>query len=101
MIEVAGESEKPYASSFDVDKFKAVKRVHVTTVSPLLKTQAGRTDVYDKTKDIPNAWSNPQQVVQFLSTGQWKPTHASTIPKTDELLGISTNGCVSHCHASP
>lgn len=77
VIEVAGESEKPYASSFDVDKFKAVKRVHVTTISPMLKTQAGRTDVYDKTKDIPNAWSNPQQVVQFLSTGQWKPTHAS------------------------
>lgn len=75
LIEVGGQSEMVYAQVFEVDRFKSVKRVQVTTANPLQRTTAGRLELFNATKDIPGAYSDVGQVIEMLVSGQHKPTY--------------------------
>jgi hypothetical protein len=75
LIEVGGESEMPYAELFELDRFRSVKRVQVTTANPLQRTTAGRLELFNATKDIEGAYSDPSQVIEMLVSGQYKPTY--------------------------
>jgi len=75
VVEISGESEAPYATTFDSDRFRAVKRVQVVTANPMQRTQAGRLEMLDKVMQVPGAITDPSQIVELLVSGQWKPMY--------------------------
>ena len=75
LVEVGGESEAPYAQTFEGDRFRAVKRVQVVTANPMQRTTAGKLELFNATKDIPGAYSDVSQVFEMLRSGQYKPLY--------------------------
>lgn len=52
-IEIAGEDERPYMKEFTAQSVSGVKRVIMQTANPMLRTQAGRLEVFNAIKDYP------------------------------------------------
>jgi hypothetical protein len=77
VVEVSGESEAPYADSFNSDRFRAVKRAQVVTANPMQRTQAGRLELLMQLMQIPGAISDASQAIEIAVSGQYKPAYRS------------------------
>jgi hypothetical protein len=75
VVEVSGESEMPYADTFDSDRFRAVKRVQVVTANPMQRTVAGRMELLNTMMKVPGAISDPSQITELIVSGQYKPMY--------------------------
>lgn len=75
VVEVSGESEAPYADTFDSDRFRAVKRVQVVTSNPMQRTQAGRMELFEMLNKVPGAITDASQVIEIAVSGQIKPMY--------------------------
>lgn len=53
LIEVAGEDERPYLKAFASQSISGVRRVRMVTANPMLRSQAGRLEVFNAIKDYP------------------------------------------------
>lgn len=53
LIEVAGEDERPYLKEFTAQSVAGVRKVSMVTANPMLRTQAGRLEVFNAIKDYP------------------------------------------------
>lgn len=71
LIEVAGESERPYATQFSKQDASGIHRVYVETANPMLRSAAGRLELWNAVKDQP-----PDQraaSIEMITTGQSRP----------------------------
>lgn len=74
LVAVAGIDERPYMQYFEQRDWEGIKRVKIKTSNPMMKTQAGRMQLIDMLKDFPGLpFKDPQQIVEFITSGQWKP----------------------------
>lgn len=53
LIEVAGEDERPYLKEFTAQSVSGVQRVRMVTANPMLRSQAGRLEIFNAIKDYP------------------------------------------------
>jgi hypothetical protein len=69
LIEVAGKSEQPYLMEFRKESLKGVARVQVETASPMMRSQAGRFELWEAIKEQP-----PERIdatIRGINTGDW------------------------------
>lgn len=71
LIEVAGIEERPYLQSFTSDTLSGVKRVVVKTANPMMRSQAGRMEIFQVTSQIPNP-ADRAAAIELITTGNWK-----------------------------
>lgn len=67
LIEVAGKHATPYLKEFTTDAVDGVRKVRVVTSNPLLRSQAGRLELFLQTKDLP-----PEQrsaAIELITSG--------------------------------
>lgn len=67
LIEVSGKKQAPYLKEFTTDAIDGVRKVRVVTANPLLRSQAGRLELFLQTKDLP-----PEQrgaAIELITTG--------------------------------
>jgi hypothetical protein len=53
LVEVSGKGETPYLKEFTAQSVSGVRRVRVVTANPLLRSQAGRLELFLQIKDLP------------------------------------------------
>jgi hypothetical protein len=70
LVEVAGQDERPYLKEFEKTVVSGVKRVRVTTTSPMMRSQQGRMQVFNAIGQLPPDQKKP--AYQFIVTGQAK-----------------------------
>jgi hypothetical protein len=77
IMQVVGEDERPYLMPVDGKIFKGVHSIVLKSAEPMLKTQAGRSEIADKILAIPQIVEslNPQQIIELYVSGQFKPTY--------------------------
>jgi hypothetical protein len=69
LVEVAGVSERPYLREFTKQSVSGVRKVRVETANPMLRSQAGRFEMFQALKDV-----EPEKrdaVLRGLTTGDW------------------------------
>lgn len=79
LVAVAGKDERGMMDSFTKEDIAGVHRVIVKTANPMLRTQAGRMQLAETLRDWPGQpLSDPAQIIQLLTTGQFKPAYNMT-----------------------
>lgn len=74
LVAVVGIDERPYLKTFYPENFAGVARARVKTANPMMTTVAGRMQIVDMLRQFPGApLSDPQQIIELLTTGQIKP----------------------------
>jgi len=71
LISIAGLDERPYLKQFTADKLSGVRRVIVKTANPMMRSQAGRMDVYNAVKQIPNS-NDRAAAIELIVSGNAK-----------------------------
>lgn len=67
LVEVGGKSQQPYLKSFTTQSVSGVRRVRVVTANPLLRSQAGRLELFLQTYKLP-----PEQraaAIELITSG--------------------------------
>lgn len=70
LVEITGKDQRPYLQSFTSDKIRGVRRVDLTTESPMMRSQQGRMQVFQTISTLP-----PEErgaAYEFVVTGQAK-----------------------------
>jgi hypothetical protein len=75
VIEVAGADERPYLRSFTKQKLMGVRKVTLKTANPMMRSQAGRLELYGMLSKIPGAVKTPEQAIEIITSGQFKPVY--------------------------
>lgn len=75
VAKVAGIDERPYQDSFTRDDFDGVSGVKIKTANPMMRTQAGRSQMAEWLLKIPNALTEPDQLAEVIVSGQLKPAY--------------------------
>ena len=70
LVEVSGKDQRPYLQEFSADKVRGVRRVDLSTTSPMMRSQEGRMQVFQAIEKIPPADRNA--AYEFIVTGQAK-----------------------------
>lgn len=71
LIEVAGVEERPYLREFTKQNVSGVRKVRVETANPMLRSQAGRFEMFQAVFN-PNVQPEDRDaVVRGLTTGDW------------------------------
>lgn len=84
LVAVAGLDERAYLQYFQAKDYSGIQRVKIVTANPMMKTQAGRLQLVDLLKNFPGMpFKDPQQIVELVTSGQFKPLISST--RTAEL----------------
>jgi len=74
LVAIVGLDEQPYLQYFTKDQWGSIQRVRVKAANPLLNTIAGRMQVVETLKNWPGIpFKNPEQVIELLLSGTWKP----------------------------
>jgi hypothetical protein len=81
LVEVAGKDERPYLQEFTKQSLAGVRRVTVELSNPLLRTPAGRLQVWAQIKDLPD--DQRGKAIEIMTSGQWKP--ANRLDRTSDL----------------
>jgi len=71
LIEVTGVEERPYLREFTKQNVSGVRKVRVETTNPMMRSQAGRFELFTA---VTNAKVPPEErdaVIRGLSTGDW------------------------------
>lgn len=71
LIEVAGLEERPYLQEFTKDTLSGVRRVVVKTSNPMMRSQAGRLDIFNAVKMIQNP-ADRAAAIEGITTGNFK-----------------------------
>jgi hypothetical protein len=71
LVSIAGLDERPYLRQFTADKLSGVKRVIVKTANPMMRSQAGRMDVFNAVKQIPNS-NDRAAAIELVVSGNAK-----------------------------
>lgn len=69
MVEIAGESERPYFEAFRRTQMKGVRSVRIETVDPFMKTIAGNLEIWNAIAQAP-----PDQrgaIIRGITQGDW------------------------------
>jgi len=69
LVEVAGVGERPYLRSFSRQSLAGVRKVRVETTNPLMRSQAGRFEMFQALKDVEP--DRRDAVIRGLTTGNW------------------------------
>lgn len=69
LVEVAGVSERPYLAEFSRDHVQGVRKVSVETANPMMRSQAGRFEMFNAIKDLPA--ENRDAAIRGITTGDW------------------------------
>lgn len=69
MVEVAGQSERPYFEAANRNMLKGIRTVSIETVSPMMRTPSGRFEVWNAIATVPP--NERGAVVRGLETGDW------------------------------
>jgi hypothetical protein len=69
LVEVAGKSEQPYLMEFRKEAMMGVARVQVETASPMMRSQAGRFEMWEAIKQVPP--DRVDAVIRGINTGDW------------------------------
>lgn len=70
-IDVAGEDERPYLTLVKTDTLSGVKRVKIKTANPMMRTVAGRMEIFTALKGIENP-RDREAALKLLLTGDTK-----------------------------
>lgn len=70
LVEISGKDQRPYLQEFTKDTVGGVRRVAITTTSPMMRSQEGRMQVFQAIGQLPPADRNP--AYEFIVTGQSK-----------------------------
>jgi hypothetical protein len=74
LVAVVGIDERPYLRTFYPENFAGVARVRVKAANPMMSTISGRMQVVDMLRQFPgNPLSDPQQIIELVTTGKMKP----------------------------
>lgn len=68
LIEVSGKDQRPYLQEFTSADVSGVKRVIISTTSPMMRSQEGRMQVFQAIGQLPKDQIGP--AYQFITTGQ-------------------------------
>lgn len=74
VAEIAGVDERPYLQSFKRDSLVGIDKVKVKTANPMMRTQAGRTEIAQMLIKM-NVIQTPEQLIEVLVSGQLKPLY--------------------------
>jgi hypothetical protein len=69
LIEVSGNSERPYLREFTKQNVAGVRKVRVETANPMMRSQAGRFEMFNALKDIEP--DKRDAVIRGLTAGDW------------------------------
>lgn len=69
LIEVAGINERPYLREFTKENVSGVRKVRVETASPMLRSQAGRFELFNAIQNVEP--DKRDAVIRGLTTGDW------------------------------
>jgi hypothetical protein len=84
LVAVAGIDERPYMQYFEQKDWGGIKRVKIKTANPMMKNQAGRMQMVELLQKFPGLpFKDPQQIVEFVNSGTFKPMIQTT--RTSEL----------------
>jgi hypothetical protein len=70
LVEISGKDNRPYLQTFTSDTVRGVRRVELTTTSPMMRSQEGRMQVFTAIEKIPPQDRNA--AYEFIVTGQIK-----------------------------
>jgi hypothetical protein len=70
LVQVAGEDERSYMASFDVDKLSGFDRVVMKTVNPMSRSVPGRLEIFDRIIKLPT--HERARATELIRTGVWK-----------------------------
>lgn len=94
LIEISGKDGAYQVEAFTGDKIGSVSHVVVDIGNPLMQTVSGRIEVAEKILSIPGANVQPQEYLQIIETGTYKPliqstlTHLDLIRRENEALAM-------------
>lgn len=92
VIEVSGLDERPFLESFKKDATKGVRSVNVVTANPMMRSQAGRLEIWNAIKDLQP--SERSAAVDLITKGIHKPltrtdaTEQQAIRLENERMGM-------------
>lgn len=80
VAEIAGIDERPYLQSFKRDSLLGLDKVVIKTANPMMRTQAGRTEIAQMLLQLKDAEGRsliqtPEQLIEVLVSGQLKPLY--------------------------
>lgn len=87
MIQIAGESSRPYWEAFSKAALKGVKSVHVESVSPMMRSLEGRFEAYQAISQVPP--EDRGKILRGLDTGDW--SGYAEVDKSADLRVIREN----------
>lgn len=71
VIEVSGLDERPYLQEFKRESLIGVRGVNVITANPMMRSQAGRLEIFNATKDLPA--HERSAAIDLITKGVHKP----------------------------
>lgn len=87
MVEVAGKGERPYWEAFSKQGLKGIRSIVVETVSPMMRSPAGRMEAYQAISAAP--LEDRGAIIRGLDTGDW--SGYAQVDKTCELRIVREN----------
>lgn len=88
LIQVAGNSERPYMQQFEKDKLAGVKRVLVKTANPMMRSIAGRMQIFEAVSTIPNP-ADRAAAIELITTGNAKDF--AKVERSEEMAIVWEN----------
>jgi hypothetical protein len=78
VLEMVGENQRAVLKDFRAELLRAVRRVAVRPVPPVLRSRAGQIEVANFLKDVPGAIQTPEQAIEIVTTGQITPLYRAS-----------------------
>ena len=92
LIEVSGESERPYYEAFASTGLKGARSVRVENVSPMMRSAAGRFETFNAIAGLPPDRVGP--MLRGLDTGDW--SGLTEQDKSKDLRIVKENEMLLH-----
>lgn len=70
LVQIVGVDEKPYLTQFRKDQLRGIRTVEMQTVSPMLRSQQGRWQLWQMIENVPP--EHRAAAVMLITTGQWR-----------------------------
>lgn len=71
LVEVGGKDQRTYLQEFTKQSIAGVRRVRVETANPMMKSQAGRLQIWEEIKDLDD--DQRAKAIELITTGRFEP----------------------------
>jgi hypothetical protein len=70
LVQIVGVDERPYLTKFRTQQLRGIRTVEMQTVTPMMRSSAGRMQLWNLIKDVDPA--KRAEAVMLITTGQWR-----------------------------